>query len=161
MNDNIKFRVWDGSRYYYFDMFTDKGNYTLSYNDVSGWNVNKEPPKPNDLWLCGDSSDTPMKMEMFTGLYDKNDREMYGGDIYKRILDKRNAFPNKKYEWADYWLIEWLSVSAGFTTTLIGSEEIDGFKKEQYVKRNSFSQRFKEMDIYIGNIHENPELLPT
>ena len=93
-----------------------------------------------------------------TSLLDKNGVEIYEGSIYKRILDKKNKF-TKKYEWADYWLIEWLDKSACFTTTCIGDEEETGFVKKKYIKRNDFSKRFNEMDIYIGNIHENPELI--
>ncbi|MGB3988452.1 MAG: YopX family protein [Minisyncoccales bacterium] len=86
----------------------------------------------------------------YTGFKDKNGKEIYEGDICKRILDKRHRFIHDE-EWFDLWFIEWLDSTCGFTTTYI--------EKGGKLKRNSFSQRFVEMDEVIGNIYENLELL--
>ena len=93
----------------------------------------------------------------FTGLYDKNGKEIYEGDICKRILDKKNKYKHKE-EWADFFLIEWLYKTAGFTTTCIGDLH-NGKFISKISNQNSFSQRFNEMDEVIGNIYENPNLL--
>ena len=94
----------------------------------------------------------------FTGLLDKNGKEIYEGDFYKRILDKENRF-KKSYEWADYWLVEWLDEHACFTATYIGENTDKGMIKIT-PKRNRYSLlNYLEIDEIIGNIFENPELI--
>ncbi len=98
----------------------------------------------------GDSFVYNAEWQQYTGFKDKNGKEIYEGDICKRILDKRHRFIHDE-EWFDLWFIEWLDSTCGFTTTYI--------EKGGKLKRNSFSQRFVEMDEVIGNIYENLELL--
>ncbi len=93
----------------------------------------------------------------YTGLKDKNGKEIYEGDICKRKLDKENRFRHFE-EWADFWLIEWLDTTCGFTTTYLDNL-VDRKLNQIKLRQNSFSQRFNEMDEVIGNIYENPELL--
>jgi uncharacterized phage protein (TIGR01671 family) len=97
------------------------------------------------------------ELSQYTGLKDKNGKEIYEGDICKRKLDKENRFRHSE-EWADFWLIEWLDTTCGFTTTYLGGL-VDGRLNQIKLRQNSFSQRFNEMDEVIGNIYENPELL--
>lgn len=93
----------------------------------------------------------------FIGIIDPNGKEIYEGDIYKRIGDKENRF-RKDYEWADYWLVSWMNNECCFTTTRIAVNEFGKFLNV-IDKESSYSKRFDELDEYIGNRYDNPELL--
>lgn len=84
--------------------------------------------------------------------------KIFEGDICKRILDKEQRFKHEE-EWCDLWLIEWLDKTCGFTTTLISSGTGGKILSSSCWNRNSYSQRFSEMNEVIGNIHDNPALL--
>lgn len=76
----------------------------------------------------------------YTGLKDKNGKEIYEGDIMTHPIEKR-WFP---------WVIEFHGAS--FCLVNIG---IDGYKHEpMYLTEDRVSER-----EIVGNIYENPELL--
>ena len=94
----------------------------------------------------------------WTGLTDKNGKDIYEGDICRRKLNKDKRY-DYGFEYSDLWRIEWISATAGFTTTCIGDCEGDKFIPKKNISQNSYSQRFSEMDEVIGNIYEHPNLL--
>lgn len=79
----------------------------------------------------------------FTGLYDKNGKEIYEGDIIKTL----HPFKNRKH------IGEVIFEEYEFN--------IKGFSFSHYdYPSEAFSEGTKYMEV-IGNIHENPELLES
>ncbi len=117
----IKFRAWH------------KKNKQMLYE---GWNENIFITKES-IFRYGDDVD----IMQFTGLHDKNGKEIYEGDVCKREWESGFLSVGKK---RDYWEIVYNNGS--FLTKQINRPI------------NQFSQRFSEMEI-IGNIYQNPDLL--
>ena len=113
MSREIKFRAWDTKNNCY-----EQGNLLF---EIKG-------PTPKDRW----------ELEQYTGLKDKNGKEIYEGDICK---DQR-GYVGK---------IVWVPNEAGF-----------GFY-EYHVRDDGFGLGCMPLSRLrleiLGNIHENPELL--
>lgn len=125
-----KFRAWDKvtERYYAVDslVYDDDGNLCEVY--LAGIQINESNPNanvrlPNEVVL-----------EQYTGLKDKNGKEIYEGDVvddgYSNICE-----------------IRWSEKLAGFKAV----DEKDGYATNVWL--------VSEYGKVIGNVHENPELL--
>ena len=121
MNREIKFRVWEQT------------STTMDYDiDL----ILKNPSIiPSKLFL---SVDSMLKIMQFTGLHDKNGKEIYEGDVLKT-----------KYQ--DKAIMIWHKEFSCFCF-----ETIDEVVKGEY----QYSFKNVEIEI-IGNIYENPELLDS
>ena len=122
-----KFRAWDGKRFYGFDNF----QWTLSYNDISGWVVylNEHP--------IGKQKAIEVQLQQYTGLTDRHGKEIYEGDIvWAGVYDSKTG--NKSC-----WEIK------------------PPDPLQYYFSPNgvSVTQYYLDDIEVIGNIYENAELL--
>jgi len=145
MSREIKFRVWDQKDKKY--LLPEKQGFvilptmpsfgvTLPYENCSNpGNIDED---------CVDWADADLLMgryelEQYTGLKDKNGKEIYEGDIVKaRDWDG---------DWGKY-RIKWKQSHCAF----------EAFECRKHGKWNWTLQGFGGIEV-IGNIHENPELI--
>lgn len=170
----LKFRAWTGKEMIYFDNF--------KVEDTGGfWGGDREIWQMSATFGRGDcdgfgyfhddfSQKSDVELMQFTGLLDKNGKEIYEGDIVRCTSFKNLGFTELDWD-AD--------------KTLFSIDELKGKKEDEYIceiifddgefitevekngtiiplacffgeQRNSQPMFFIEI---IGNIHENPELL--
>lgn len=132
---SLKFRAWLKPRW------DDDGDANRMYYDIQNSYDTMGDVKPHDPMTSFSSwfSDDVAIVEQYTGLKDKNGKEIYEGD---RI----------KIEGSD--TIYTVEYGRGVWTARFGDESGDNICLFHYVQ--------KDMVLYaevIGNIHENPELL--
>ena len=116
----IKFRAWD-----------EKGKRMLDSDIVDTWDVEYLRPDPKE----------PHIVMQYTGLKDKNDKDIYEGDIL--LVDDNGSLAP----------VHWDEQTFGFNI--------------RYVKKPwknlweafTFNSQVKEDCGIVGNIYENPELL--
>lgn len=89
-----------------------------------------------------DLSDDKWVLMQFTGLKDKNGREIYEGDVVKYKISAKERFIKGEVIFKD-------------SAWVISGKYRDVEKNEEYMR---CLDEEDEMEV-IGNIHENPELL--
>lgn len=98
------------------------------------------------------SSDVVYRLQ-FTGLLDKNGKEIYDGDIlhsYGELFSNFGQYPTGKYATSIYQVL-WVKDGWGHKT-LVSKTQVIGHESKGLAVMASLT------DI-IGNIYENPELL--
>lgn len=153
MNREIKFRAWDGEKMHHWDSVTHKAT-----NQIT----NTPYPKLFYLpmsWLVGDSND--WQWMQFTGLLDKNGKEIYECDI----LEIDNYFKPEDLE-SEVKIIGVVKYS------LYGQRGFCLFDNREITEESCYPKHILDLlDItpnksdyerhwkVIGNIYENPELV--
>ena len=120
----LKFRAWDKSVEHLYEVQTliDGGGV------IGRYVLNGEM---NYIQLCADE----VIIEQYTGLKDKNGKEIYEGDI---VL-------NTYYDDNEMYMVLWVNDSVAF-----GMESLDDMEL--------YKLPLESLEV-IGNIHENPELI--
>lgn len=119
----------------------DNSSIVLMFNKISGWNIIPNKADYKGEYLLGESqSKTPdFQLMQFTGLHDKNGREIYDGDILTS-LGKDVCVVKYKSELCGYFL-EFYDANL---------DQMD------FMKLDFNTVKFREV---VGNVHETPELL--
>jgi uncharacterized phage protein (TIGR01671 family) len=131
MTREIKFRIWDD---------TLSVLYTPEKNDKEK-NLWKLPEMNGGRLVVNDD----IKVMQFTGLKDKNEKEIYEGDIIRFYFSADDPdFPDPSQ-----------------TEMIDTVEYFNGcfYFREQETKLVALAYRWNDRCEIIGNIHENPELL--
>ncbi|QPC18900.1 hypothetical protein LacP0734_03855 [Lacticaseibacillus paracasei subsp. tolerans] len=139
MKREIKFRVWDKAKYRMLGVdqlaFGPNGELVSIYSDGPDFSNDSDA-------LMGEKPDLNEAVLMeYTGLHDKNGREIYEGDIIV-------THPKSKYEAPESGVVQY-----GGSRPMFGYKTEDG---EEYDIWSSNAYRTYEV---IGNIFENPEML--
>lgn len=90
----------------------------------------------------------------FTGLFDKNGKEIYEGDILRG--DDYPFYDAEKDSYNYYAIVEWDEEAAQFYAYIHLAKDAEVRGISQGIGEDM--ENLREMEV-IGNIHDNPELL--
>jgi len=146
----IKFRAWD------------KKNKRMD----SVWEISfaGKPPEANEAQV-GDlllGIDTQCVLMQFTGLKDKNGKEVYEGDILRGEFGKQSELPLNKIFGKVKWHYGKYKIEFDSVYRTLDLSQIDGNHAIYWRQENNRCEddyyRIENIEV-IGNIYENPELL--
>lgn len=132
MSREFKFRIWLKPTYEYKCEFMDRYGRKLPDLDCRFYT---QDYFFDDTWLNTDDYEDII-VEQYTGLKDKNGKEIYEGDILETCCGKAEVY------FDDEFLMYKIKVKHGGTMPFVSKKSKKHFDYE-----------------IIGNIHENPELL--
>ncbi|MGZ0043425.1 YopX family protein [Paenibacillus ottowii] len=140
MSRPIKFRAWDVfAKEMDYEVTIDPDGKVAAFNPLDG------------QYIRGFSDDEKVLMQ-YTGLKDRNGKEIYEGDIVENSFSQRDDFCYKViwYEEMGQWMFDPF-MKGDYDAPLLGIEEF--LKTWEDV---GFEDETLEV---IGNIYENPSLL--
>ena len=139
MNRPIKFRAWEKweKRMLYRGVF-DINWYATEKNDENGCHTVRGI-KPEDK--------TELELMQFTGLLDKNGKEIYEGDIILHTNEEADKSPSQ---------ILWNTYEGQWQTENIHAQRGGQIADSEWYDWDT--SKIDNIEV-IGNIYENPELL--
>ena len=144
MNDRFSFRAWDKEKGQMIGVLTldflfedENGIRAEGYCDCNGGLTQDHESHKHNIFPEN------LVLMQCTGHRDKSDRLIFEGDVIKHYNEV-----NPKFGY-NLCVIEW-------------DEELTGFRRTGVSEGHHFGHQYKtfEKDEIIGNIYENPELLP-
>lgn len=147
MNRQIKFRVWDNQYKKWFTEWEggESNLHSFSFNFKFHWRYCDQG---------GDYTEERYVIQQYTGLKDKNNREIYEGDIVKQQFDY-NDDPQRipDVRWSDSkWEVVWCDYEHRF-----GLKQLRPRFGSATVEHIHHGSQSKDIEV-VGNIFENPEL---
>jgi uncharacterized phage protein (TIGR01671 family) len=138
MNRSIKFRTWDTENKEFSEWTNRDPFFSTSHGQIFFWERTRKEDRSYDGDIIIEDTGNRFILQQFTGLQDKNGKEVFEGDI----LQYRDGSHQAPYY--DKVVVEWIS-------------ENDGYDYSGWKLTDNFLQggQFK----VIGNIFENPDLL--
>jgi hypothetical protein len=136
MNRPIKFRAWDTTNKRWFAQTNPQGTpLSKHFLDLNGWlwdatHINSQDPEKNDSLARGDFA-----LSQFTGLLDKNGKEIYEGDVVV-YADISGSGRERKFR----------------PRAIVWQKDVCAFNLSECMGDGG------EVEV-IGNIYESPELL--
>jgi len=151
MNREIKFRAWDN----YSKSFINDDEYLIGLDGkfyrMDFYSGIENYEDGNLIWNELDN----ITLSQFTGLKDKNGKEIYEGDIVEYI-ERLPIFPEKRLS-----LVQFIGGNVDYANNFLISPfvNIGSFNYETNCITGTLNN--PKESIVIGNIYENPELLKT
>lgn len=149
MNREIKFRVWDvQSKKFFCNLDNFPGEFLIDCNGVLHTKSNEQSDVEGGIWwncVKHEFSNVYKFGGQFTGLEDKNGKEIYEGDIIEESWKENNPYgyrPDEWYEKNETYVVEYKPPAFILQSPAYHEQRcIEDFKRE-----------------VIGNIFEHPEL---
>lgn len=148
MSREIKFRAWDSEEKIMFE----KVYLTPIYCEIYDFHNGKMIPPEVEHRIGLDRED--LYVMQFTGAFDKNDKEIYEGDICKIHYYHEKDPPNV------IGIVRWIESSSGFSICAVINEDkeaLTGMYSVYFQSGGDFGDR-PAVEI-IGNIYEHKNLL--
>ena len=150
MNNRFKFRIWDKiKKRFYNGTNLNLNDYEEVYSDPAG------------IFFTGlhflQKDENQYIIQQYTGLNDKNGKEVYEGDIVKIKRWYLRPFINNKQE-IDYKHIEGDTEVGQVIWGWNSQKFLVSYEHIRYDDSEDFDKSSHSVEV-IGNILENPELL--
>jgi uncharacterized phage protein (TIGR01671 family) len=155
-NNNFKFRAWDNKNKQWLGSYKELGGFSLTGETILLGEWNNIFTK--FLFETDNYKQEDLIITQFTGQTDKNNKEIYAGDIYREVIEYDEGDETEYY--VCYWIKEWCRF-AWLNTVGELDEYIDNGIENLDEDTTTFGvfECDKDKLTICGNIFEHPEKL--